>query len=63
MKLLLLIFIFLHTFISYSKDNYEFKIMGNSLKNDILKLPNKSIFSFSKTQDKRKTINIMELDA
>ena len=45
MKLLLLIFIFLHTFISYSKDNYEFKIMGNSLKNDILKLPNKSIFN------------------
>ena len=30
---------------------------------DTTSLPNKSIFSFSKTQDKRKTINIMELDA
>ena len=30
---------------------------------DTTSIPNKSIFSFSKTQDKRKTINIMELDS
>ena len=28
-----------------SNEKYEFKIMGNSIKNDILELPNKSKFN------------------
>ena len=31
--------------IALCEENYEFKIMGNSIKNDILELPNKSKFN------------------
>ena len=30
---------------AFCEDKYEFKIMGNSIKNDILELPNKSKFN------------------
>ena len=31
--------------IAFCEEKYEFKIMGNSIKNDILELPNKSKFN------------------
>ena len=45
MKLIIYICIIFVAKLSLSKDKYEFKIMGNSIKNDILELPNKSKFN------------------
>ena len=45
MRFLVYILTFLLVNTSTSSDDYEFKIMGNSIRNDILELPNNSIFN------------------
>ena len=45
MKFLFYIFIYFLVNTSSSSEDYKFKIMGNSIRNDILELPNKSIFN------------------
>ena len=44
MKLIILILIILSNSI-FSKENYKFTIMGNTLKNSSIELPDKSIFN------------------
>ena len=45
MKNILIFTIFLYLNIGFAKENYKFRIMGNSIKNDIIELPDKSIFN------------------
>ena len=45
MKLVIYTLIFFFINKAFCEDKYEFKIMGNAIKNDILELPNKSKFN------------------
>lgn len=45
MRLIVYFFILFNINKAFSEEKYEFKIMGNSIKNDILELPNKSKFN------------------
>ena len=45
MKKIILLMIFINISMVYANENYKFRIMGNSINNDITELPDKSIFN------------------
>ena len=45
MKKIILLMLFINISMVYANENYKFRIMGNSIKNDITELPDKSIFN------------------
>ena len=45
MKKIILLMLFINMSMVYANENYKFRIMGNSINNDITELPDKSIFN------------------
>ena len=45
MKKILILIIIFNSGLIYANESYKFRIMGNSINNDITELPNKSIFN------------------
>jgi hypothetical protein len=45
MKKIILLMLFINISMVYANENYKFRIMGNSINNDITELPDKSIFN------------------
>ena len=45
MNKIIFLMIFINISLGYAKENYKFRIMGNSINNDITELPDKSIFN------------------